>query len=50
MNYKTKNLRGGEYAAPAMEVCLVVAERGFEASMPGVTINPWEREEDTLEF
>lgn len=42
--------RGGEYTAPAMEVCLVVAERGFEASMPGVTINPWEREEDTLEF
>ena len=39
-----------EYTTPEVEVCSVVVERGFEASMPGVTINPWEREEDSLEF
>ena len=39
-----------EYTAPEVEVCSVKAERGFEASMPGVTINPWEREEDSLQF
>ena len=39
-----------EYTAPMEEVCSVKAERGFEASMPGVTINPWEREEDSLQF
>ena len=39
-----------EYTAPMVEVCAVKAERGFEASMPGVTINPWEREEDSLQF
>ena len=39
-----------EYTTPEVNVCMVKAERGFEASMPGVTINPWEREEDSLEF
>ena len=39
-----------EYTTPEVNVCMVKAERGFEASMPGVTINPWEREEGTLEF
>ena len=40
----------GVYTAPEMEVCSVKAEQGFSASLPGVTINPWEREEDSLEF
>ena len=39
-----------EYTTPMVEVCSVKAERGFEASMHGVTINPWEREDGTLEF
>ena len=50
MKYTTKILRGGEYAAPEMEICLVKAERGFEANMPGITINPWESDNDSLEF
>lgn len=44
-----KNL-GGTYAAPEMQLCSIKVEAGFEASMPGVTIDPWEREEGTLEF
>ena len=39
-----------EYTTPKVNVCLVKAERGFEASMPGVTIKPWEPEDDTLQF
>lgn len=38
------------YEAPNFDVVLAVVERGFEASMPGVTINPWESEDDSLEF
>ena len=38
------------YTAPRVEVCSAVVESGYQASMPGVTINPWEREDDTLEF
>ena len=38
------------YEAPNFDVVLAVVERGFEASMPGVSINPWEREDDSLEF
>lgn len=38
------------YVAPCVEVCSAVVEAGYSASMPGVTINPWEREDDTLEF
>lgn len=41
---------GGAYAAPEMQLCSIKVEAGFEASMPGVTIDPWEREEGTLEF
>ena len=40
----------GVYTAPEVSIYSVEAERGFEASLPGVTINPWEREEDSLEF
>ena len=38
------------YTAPRVEVCSAAVEAGYSASMPGVTINPWEREDDTLEF
>ena len=38
------------YAAPEVKVCSVEVEAGYSASIPGVTINPWEREEDSLEF
>lgn len=38
------------YEAPNFDVVLAVVERGFEASMPGVTITPWESEDDSLEF
>ena len=38
------------YEAPNFDVVLAAVERGFEASMPDVTINPWEREDDSLEF
>jgi hypothetical protein len=38
------------YTAPRVEVCSAIVEAGYSASMPGVTINPWEREDDTLEF
>ena len=47
---KTKNTFRESYAAPEMEVCSVKAEAGFEASMPGVTIKPWESDDDSLEF
>ena len=38
------------YEAPNFDVVLAVVERGFEASMPGVSINPWENDNDSLEF
>ena len=38
------------YEAPNFDVVLAVVERGFEVSMPGVTINPWESDGDSLEF
>lgn len=50
MKYTTKTLREGEYTAPELDVCSVAAEQGFTASMPGVTINPWESDNDSLEF
>ena len=45
----TYNVKG-TYTTPKMDVCSVKVESGFEASMPGVTINPWESDNDTLEF
>ena len=38
------------YTAPRVEVCSAVVESGYQASMPGVTIKPWESEEDSLQF
>ena len=46
----TKAFAVGSYVAPAVEVCDYVAEKGFSASVPGVSINAWEREDDSLEF
>ena len=45
-----QNFNEGAYAAPSIEIHAVSVEAGFEASMPGVTINPWESDDDTLEF
>lgn len=39
-----------EYVAPEVEVISAVVEHGFSASLPGVTIDPWESEDDSLEF
>ncbi|MBR2032504.1 MAG: hypothetical protein IKA04_09895 [Alistipes sp.] len=49
MKRLTNTLEGG-YVTPEMEVCSVKAEAGFEASMPSVTIKPWESDDDSLEF
>ena len=38
----------GIYFAPSIDLCEVKVEAGFEASMPGVTINPWESDDDSL--
>ena len=46
----TANFQDAVYSAPQVDVCSVKVESGFEASMPGVTINPWESEGDSLEF
>lgn len=41
-----------EYVAPEVEVISAVVEHGFSASasLPGVTIDPWEEDDDSLEF
>lgn len=43
-----------EYVAPEVEVISAVVEHGFSASasasLPGVTIDPWEGDDDSLEF
>lgn len=38
------------YNAPSITLCEVKVEAGFEASLPGVTISPWESDDDSLEF
>ena len=45
-----KNTKMDAYVAPRVEVSSAAVEAGFSASMPGVTINPWESDNDTLEF
>ena len=42
--------KNGAYTAPEVKVCSVMVESGYEASMPGVTIKPWEGENDSLQF
>jgi hypothetical protein len=50
MNY-TNNLKKAVYTTPKVAICSVAVEAGFQASMPGVTIKPWEPEtDDSLEF
>lgn len=46
---RTYKVNGG-YTAPAMKLYSVKVESGYQASMPGVTINPWESESDSLQF
>ena len=36
------------YTTPSIDLYEVKVEAGFEASMPGVTINPWESDDDSL--
>lgn len=43
-----KFITSEEYTAPELEVVSAVVEEGF--SLSGVTINPWESEDDSLEF
>jgi hypothetical protein len=38
------------YCHPTIESLDVVCERGFEASLPGVTIDPWGSDDDSLEL
>lgn len=38
------------YRYPTIEILNVVCERGFEASLPGVTIDPWGNDNDSLEL
>lgn len=45
-----KFITSEEYTAPELEVVSAVVEHGFSASLPGVTIDSWEREDDSLEF
>lgn len=44
------NVKGEGYSTPSIKAIDVIAERGFEASMSGVTISPWETEDGELEF
>jgi hypothetical protein len=45
---KTTNNNAESYKAPSIEIHAVKVEAGFEASVPGVTINPWESDNDSL--
>ena len=50
MNSLTNNsiVRVDGYSTPSIDLYEVKVEAGFEASMPGVTINPWESDDDSL--
>ncbi len=39
-----------EYHAPMIIYCSVYAEMGFQASLPNISIAPWESDDDSLEF
>lgn len=43
-------IKGGGYATPSIDIYSVKVEAGFEASLPGVTISPWESDNDSLEL
>ena len=45
---KKMNNEAEGYKAPSIEIHAVKVEAGFEASVPGVTINPWESDNDSL--
>lgn len=38
------------YHKPTVEAINILAERGFEASLPGVGIDPWGSDNDSLEL
>lgn len=40
------NERG--YNAPSVDIQNVEVERGFEVSMPGITVTPWESDNDSI--
>lgn len=50
MTVNSKIFGGGKYNAPEIEMYESVVERGFEESIEGVAINPWEIDNDELNF
>ena len=47
---KYLNINTEIYAAPSLSIVEVAVEMGFEASLPGVGVAPWEEEEGGLEL
>lgn len=43
-------IKGGLYSKPSVYIVDVATERGFEASIPGVSISPWESDKDSIEL
>lgn len=41
---------GGKYTAPEIEMYESVVERGFEESFDRIAINPWETDDEELNF
>ena len=39
----------GAYKTPSLYIYTICAEQGFGTSLPGITIKPWEDDDDTLE-
>lgn len=50
MTVNSKILGGGKYNAPEIETYESVVERGFEESIERIGINPWETDQDELNF
>ena len=46
----SKIFGGGKYNAPEIEMYESVVERGFEESIEGVAINPWDTDDEELSF
>lgn len=44
------NIKKWDYSAPAIDICNTCVEKGFSASVPGVSILPWGSDNDSLEL
>ncbi len=44
------DIKGGGYDSPSIDICNVKVEAGFESSLQGITISPWESDNDSLEL